>query len=297
MRSIVLVSLFFGASACARSHEHTPRDDAGLDPSDAASLDRCEGSPFPSSLHGVFALHPFECRASMRAEPVGWRLSIAADGQVWLGVPDGPEARGRFACESGAWAFRSETGGMAPLAFVVRASTDPRVDFALESLESAPAWRAWAVRVDDSVRAEGVRLPSGVACARRARWSLRPIGGDEVWAEGTDEPTERRAQWRFGAIDAGSGADWVSLWDPALGRALGGTAIVWDGRRGIARASRDALVCAADDDTLTFGRRGEVWTVGVRWRVPDVDDRDHDGDREDEMVRETEYELTNDDCR
>jgi hypothetical protein len=57
------------------------------------------------------------------------------------------------------------------------------------------------------------------------------------------------------------------------------------------------VVCAAEDDTLTFERRGEVWTVGVRWRVPDVDDRDRDGDREDELVRETEYELTNDDCR
>lgn len=290
------------AFACGSSRTLDP--DGSISPADASvpSDLSCESHtltyeppPLPPSLvDGFFAIHPFECRESTRTEITGWRLSIAADGSAYLGVPDGPSASGTIRCESDTWVFRSrEVEGTPPLAFVLGASSDSRAELTLESVEPEHPWRAWAVRVETEPREPGIVLPElAAACAMRERWRLETRDGTTL-AEGERTPTGTHLpQLSLGRWSTTA----VSLWDPSIERSVLGWAVAWDGAEGVARTTAEATVCSSDG-SFTFARRGDVWTADVRWRVPDVDDLDHDGDREDELVRVSRYELTRDACR
>lgn len=291
MRSFgIFVCLF---TACARSYtidSEPPREDAAVS-TDAGT---CEGADF--AIDGSFSLHPFECRASSRSEVTGWRLSIEPDGRASLGVPDGPMVSGTFRCEAGAWVFRSDDAHDAsPLAFGLRPSGSVRAELTLESVDPANPWRAWAALLPGGRL--GMALPElpevAAVCARRERWTLETTDGTRL-DSGERTPTERtRPQLslaQFVPYD-------VSLWDPELDRSFGGEAWEWDGREGYALASREARVCAVANESLTFSRRGGTWTVDVAWHVPDTEDLDRDGDREDELVRRSRYELTAEACR
>jgi hypothetical protein len=292
MRSLPLFVAF--ALACAGSHTLDP--DASRD-SDAAAplLGPCEGDTLPASLVDNYAIHPFECRASSRSDIVGLLLSIDATGRVWLGIPDGPNADGELRCEAGAWVFRVEDPRYAHFELALRASTESRVALTLESVDPARPWRAWAVPYAEEPREDPIELPMlAAACARREVWSLETHDGVAL-AEGERTPTGSSLPQL--KLRNASAVDGVSIWDPSIERGMSGWAVAWNGRDGVARTTPHATVCTSWDDSFTFARRGDVWTVDIRWRVPDVDDLDRDGDREDELVRVSRYELTSDACR
>ena len=279
-------------TACARSYtidSEPPREDAAVS-TDAGT---CEGADF--GLDGSFSLHPFECRVSTRSDVTGWRLSIEPDGRAWLGVPDGPMVSGTFRCEAGAWVFRSEEVHAAPpLAFALRASGSVRAELTLESVDPTNPWRAWAALLPAGRL--GMALPElpevAAVCARRERWTLETTDGTRL-DSGERTPTERTRPQLSLAQFVPYG---VSLWDPELDRSFDGEAWEWDGREGHAFASREVQVCMVAEH-LTFSVRGGTWTAEVAWYVPDTNDLDRDGDREDELVRRSRYELTAEACR
>lgn len=306
MRFMPRASFFVLVFAFACGSSRTLDPDGSIPSSDAgAPLDlSCESHSItyeppllpPVLADGFFAIQPFECRDSTRTEITGWRLSIGADGSAYLGVPDGPSASGTLRCESNTWVFRSrEVEGTPPLAFVIGASPDSRAALTLASVEPERPWRAWAVRVEAEPREPGIVLPElAAACATRERWRLETRDGITL-AEGDRTPTVTHLpQLKLGLW---STTDTVSLWDPSLERSVLGWAVAWNGEEGIARTTAEATVCSAWDDAFTFARRGDAWTADVRWRVPDVEDLDRDGDHEDELVRVSRYELTRDACR
>jgi len=273
--------------ACAGSHEPfavVPDAGAPIAPS-------CVDAGAPGALAGGYVLVPFECRASRSGGLDGWFFSIGADGGVFAGVPDGPEAHGSLTCDAGTWTFRSTEGE--PVAVALVPSSDPRVAFALVGLGDDDASAYWALPQRDSD--PGPTLPEAdVACSVSERWELRDVDGRTLE---TGERTPSGAEVAVWRLRPWMSLDTVSLEHPSLGRSVLARATTWDGRRGRAVASGSAApVCTLGDEEISFVRRDAGWSVEVQWRVADEDDLDGDGDREEGLLRTTSYDLHPDGC-
>lgn len=301
---------------CGAARTQDPVDafvpDAPTD-TDAAPLEAgpdCDGGALPPEVVGSFSVAPPQCGPWDRPMPNLGTLYIHRCGEAFTNVPDGPSSEGRVYASGPHFVYDSPrfTGSdeASPFGFRATVLTQQRGGFPvllLESTNPTSPWTAWALR-DPYDRVRPVAGPDVEACAVRESWALftfdedspsRPLG------EGIDSiaPSAAPPRLRVGGPPPYQSQFTLShtldRWQ-SPGGSFYGHVTAWSGTRGRATLATGYQACDELDADIELEQSGTTLIAAIDWLVRDADDRDHDGDTDERLLRRSRIEFRPDAC-
>jgi hypothetical protein len=283
-----------------------PDADAPLGPTNRCGI--------PDWMFGGFALRRFECRetgseGASRFQFINISCSSDVPGKwsAWLGYPDGPESNGTIERIGEEFVYRASSPNQ-PLSFKLAPTSlfDQQPGLLLSSLEENDPWQNWAIP-QTTLPSLAHGLMPGDLLAIRSDWSLRTFDDQEnaprlrgttrfSGTKGQDGDRRTRLTIRkenvgnLWFLDFESGGPARAPNPPRILSFFGEVSNKrWNA--GLYADLWGGDVCAYRRSSVRFEGTVSGWSFHIDWLIPDINDIDNDGDRDERIIRTTNYEL------